>query len=311
MAILSCVHSWLRQAVPFTYSQSPLTRPFLIHLFRSTPPVDQPVTAPELAGRPGDMGPIKVLREHPIAAPVVALLYTFVTAFSLPFSLHIVTGYITADLTTWEKVLPGMNELWLPAFGMYIHWLGGVVILVVGTVQLFPFTRRKGSTMPLHRILGTLYIAAALMTSLGGNLFIYTTSQGCVGGPNMTVAFSIAGWVMFFLACATYYFARRGDATRHRDFAIRLWGQGVASLLYRMWYMLLGILFGYPSGRSLGDYHRPLDEALDWWFFVPNLIVTEIVVWWLHRRDSSASQADAAGTQAANSGGDEGVPLLE
>lgn len=188
----------------------------------------------------------------------------------------------------WGVILPGLNELLLPAFGMYMHWLGGVVILGAGLLQLFPFMRRKGSTLMLHRILGTAYVAAALITSLGGNLYIYTSSYGCVGGRNMDVAFSISGWVMFALASAAYYHARKGNATRHRNYAIRLWGQGIASLGYRIWYSLLGFLFGYEV-RSLADFHRPLDEFLDWWYFVPNLVVTEAVVWYLGYKDSAVS----------------------
>ena len=259
------------------------------------------------------MGPLGLLRRHPIAAPTVGVLYVILSAFSLMFAHRIVTGYITSDLSTWNAVLPGMNELWLPAFGMYVHWIGGVVILVVGTIQLFPFMRRKGTTMPLHRFLGTLYTGAALITSLGGNLFLFTTTQGCVGGTNMTVAFSISGWVMFLLACATFYFARRGNVIQHRDFAIRLWGQGIASEMYRLWYMLLAMLFGYEFGRSVADYHRPVDEALDWWFFVPNLIVTEIVVWALHRRDRTAvrAAADAQGSAASPSDAEDQVALLD
>jgi hypothetical protein len=165
-----------------------------------------------------------------------------------------------------------------------------VVILGVGLLQLFPFMRRK-STLWLHRVLGNFYILAALLTSLGGNLFIYTVPGGCVGGTNMSIAFSVAGWIMFLLAFATYYHASRRNITKHRDFAIRLWGQGIASLMYRIWYMLLGIFLGYEVA-GFEDFHRPLDEFLDWWFFVPNLIITEAFVWYLHRRDSVAQQQE-------------------
>ena len=214
----------------------------------------------------------------------VALMYTFIAFMSVTFASKMCSSYLAADPSEWNAVLPKMNEMWLPAFGMYVHWIGGVVILGVGLVQLFPFMRRK-STLWLHRVLGNLYVLAAIVTSLGGNLFIYTVPGGCVGGTNMSIAFSIAGWVMFFLAAATYYHARMHNVTKHRDFAIRLWGQGIASLMYRIWYMLLGIFLGYEV-TGFEDFHRPLDEALDWWFFVPNLVVTEVVVWCLHRRDA-------------------------
>ena len=103
---------------------------------------------------------------------------------------------------------------------------------------------------------------------------------------------------MFMLAFTSYYHARRRNITKHRDFAIRLWGQGIASLMYRIWYnLLLGIFLGCEVA-GFEDFHRPVDEFLDWWFFVPNLIITEAIVWYLNRRDSAAQQQQHRANEA-------------
>lgn len=226
---------------------------------------------------------------------VLILLYAVLIFFSVGFSLHIWHQYLLGSWESdWVALLPNLNELWYPAFGMFIHWCGGFVILVVGLVQILPITRKH---MLLHRCLGTIYVAAALVTSLGGNLFIYTTSKHLVGGRNMDIAFSTAGWIMFILAVMTYYHARAHDHVRHRDYAIRLWGQGIASLCYRFWYNVVAAL-GYAGPTQLADFHRPLDEILDWWFFVPNLLLTEAIVWHIHHRDSKRSQCASRTAEA-------------
>ena len=57
------------------------------------------------------------------------------------------------------------------------------MILIIGLIQLFPFIRKE--RIIIHRILGNVYIFAAIVTGLGGNIYIY--KQGCVGGVMMDV----------------------------------------------------------------------------------------------------------------------------
>ena len=95
----------------------------------------------------------------------------------------------------------------------------------------------------------------------------------------MDIAFSVYGWLLVGLAFATFYAAQKKRHLMHRNFAIRLWSQGIASLMYRLWYTVAQLL-GYRFSTSL-DFHRPLDEFMDWWFFVPNLVVAELVIFFL------------------------------
>ena len=50
-----------------------------------------------------------------------------------------------------------------------------------------------------------------------------------------------------------------GNRQQHRNFAIRLWGQGIASLMYRFWYHILAIFADYQV-NSFQDFHRPVSK---------------------------------------------------
>lgn len=214
-------------------------------------------------------------------------LYVLLTAFILFFAFDIARSYLFAPVSTWRdgmpaQLLPGLNEPFFPAFGMYLHWVGGFLISLIGSVQLFPWTRKH---ILLHRMLGTVYIASSVLAFVGGQIFIF--SHGCVGGTNMNIAFSAYGWTLLVCAGMTYYKARVHQRVAHRNWAIRLWSQGIASALYRVWLALLA-LCGYDIVR-VEDFQRPLDQACAWWFFVPNLLVAELTIYALARADARAA----------------------
>jgi hypothetical protein len=211
-----------------------------------------------------------------------------VAVYCLVFSIQIARDYLFQSPSSWSSAsgfLPHMSDAYFPFFGMYIHLIGGFTINVIGILQILPFIRHR---YPIaHQVMGNIYCLATLLASIGGNIFIYTT--GCVGGRNMDIAFSIFGWIMFLFTLPTYYYARTKQFKQHRDFSIRLWAQGIASPMYRIWYFIAA-LCGYQFS-SLEDYNRPLDKFFVWWFFVPNLIVAEMVIFYLHQAEKVSRSA--------------------
>jgi hypothetical protein len=69
------------------------------------------------------------------------IFFLYIAFNSIVFATRICQQYLFGDFGKWDSMLPKMNKLWAPAFGMYIHWIGGVIILLVGLVQLFAITR--------------------------------------------------------------------------------------------------------------------------------------------------------------------------
>ena len=156
---------------------------------------------------------------------------------------------------------------------MYLHLWGGLIIMIIGLIQILPLLRTE-KLFILHRIIGTMVCFISILTSIGGNIFIYTT--GTVGGINMDIAFSIYGWLLFIFSLMAYIRARTNNRQAHKDWALRLWALIYASLFYRISYFMLS-LCGYHVTNS-SDFFRPIDELLDWWFFLVPLFVMEIYI---------------------------------
>lgn len=195
--------------------------------------------------------------------------------FSVMFALRISLWYLFTSPLEWAEMssnlLYNLGNLYIPAFGIYLHFWCGFFILILGIVVILPITRKY---MIMHRTLGTAYIVLCILTSIGGNIFIYTT--GTVGGINMDIAFSLYGWLLFGYAIITYIYARKKDITSHSRWAIRLWALGLSSLFYRLSYAVLE-LFGYML-TTPSDFYRPIDRILDWWFFIIPLVCAEIYI---------------------------------
>lgn len=152
---------------------------------------------------------------------------------SLGFLSHMATEYLFAPWRgeSWVATLPRLNEPGLPSLGMYLHWWAGFTVMVLGFIQPLQPIRRRWPVV--HRVSGNVYCMSAVLTSFGGLLFMWSSKERCVGGWNMNIAFSTYGIIMAVLAVVTWLHGRARRVERHRNWAIRLWGQGMASMLYR------------------------------------------------------------------------------
>lgn len=205
-----------------------------------------------------------------------SISWFLVLIMSAIFTTRIFFEYITKEPIYWcNTILTSLCNLYIPAFGMYMHFIGGSTILLVGSLQILPLFRKK-ELMFLHRILGNIYILACIITSTGGMLFILT--NGTSGGPNMSIAFFIAGMVLFSFSIITYIYARKHNVEKHKEWAVRLYAQGLASMFYRISYFVL-FLLGYQFTQT-SDFKRPLDMILDWWFFLFPMFMAELWIRW-------------------------------
>jgi hypothetical protein len=206
------------------------------------------------------------------------LLGTIVWTSALIFGLYILIfyalAYVSGDTAQWNKVLPGLYDADNAGStaGIAIHFLAGGIILVLGCLQLLPFVRERYPMV--HRWSGRVYVIACLLSAIGGLIFI--ALKGTIGGLVMDIGFTGYGLLMFLAAVQTARYARKKDFKRHSAWALRLFALAIGSWLYRMDYGFY-IGFGGEAGHTK-DFTGWFDYFMDFWFYLPNLVVVEIIL---------------------------------
>ncbi len=194
------------------------------------------------------------------------------------FAVYILVFYGGAipagTMGDWDAVLPHLYD---PGTGssvlaMGTHLLFGAVLLILGPIQ---FVRRLRLNAPsVHRWIGRVYCFSALAAGLAGTTFILI--EGTVGGGIMSVGFGLYGVLMVVAAVQTVRHARQGRIGFHRIWAARLFALVIGSWLYRMDY---GIWLTAAGGLGHTDsFTGPFDHVMDFFFYVPNLVVADLLV---------------------------------
>lgn len=196
---------------------------------------------------------------------------------TLLFGLYILAFYVASYLSEphkWNESLVGLyvEGGTLANSGIGLHFLAGGIILILGCVQLLPSVRRHKPR--LHRISGRVYLLACLTTSIGGLVFI--AARGTIGGALMDLGFGLYGVLMFVCVLQTYRYARLQEFSAHRAWALRLFALAVGSWLYRMEYGLW-FMFADAIGHQ-DDFSGWFDQLMAFFFFLPNLLVVELIL---------------------------------
>lgn len=215
-------------------------------------------------------------------------LATAVWLSTLLFGVYIfffyVDAYLADDLSRWNT---GLSTLYIEesataTTGMGLHFLGGAVLLFLGSVQFIELVRLRYPIF--HRWVGRVYVGASMLTAVGGFTFIIV--NGTIGGTVMNIGFSVYGILMFGAAIETARHARGQRFEQHRAWALRLFALAIGSWLYRIeyavWYLLTDGLGG-TSGLT-----GPFDQVMTFFFFIPNLIIVEL---WLRARPQHSAKS--------------------
>lgn len=206
------------------------------------------------------------------------LLASVVWLSALLFGLYILTFYVDAfsqnQMETWNKNLPGLYQPGkaLATGGIGLHFAAGGIILILGSIQLVSGIRKNFPQ--LHHWIGRIYLSACILTAIGGLVFILI--NGTIGGIVMDIGFSVYGILMLVCAINAFLNARQRNFIQHKAWAIRLYALAIGSWLYRMDYgfwLLLADGVGHNS-----SFQGPFDYVMDFFFYIPNLIVAEIVI---------------------------------
>ena len=203
-------------------------------------------------------------------------------SFSL-WGVWISIYYAKAALFDYEKFNIVFHDLYTPefpaaSFAICFHLVGAAYMALAGAFQLVKYIRKVYPVY--HRWVGRLYILASMIASIGGLFFILT--KGDEGGRPADYAFATYGVIFLCSGGFTYYHAKQRDFVRHKLWAWRLYALSLASWMYRFDYYWWMVLFGVGENSWLHqeNYLGLADMWINWAFYLPNLIVVEIVFRW-------------------------------
>jgi hypothetical protein len=218
------------------------------------------------------------------------------------FGLYILAFYAGAlydgEATKWNEILPGLYDPDRAAAtaGIGLHFAAGGLILALGGIQLIGAIRTRWPAV--HRWIGRVYVTASLLAGLGGITFILTS--GTIGGPVMSLGFGLYGVLTVLCAVQAFRHARARRFDVHRAWALRLFALAIGSWLYRMDYGFW-LLFTGGAGHT-GDFHGPFDQVMAFFFYIPNLLVVEMLLRSTRKGASLAGKISAAAAFVAATG---------
>jgi hypothetical protein len=150
---------------------------------------------------------------------------------------------------------------YLPAY--YAHVLVAALILIIGFLQLHPTLGRKW--MPIHRLLGKIYIFGILFFAAPGGLVM---SFYINRGPWVLLSFTIQCLLWFYFTAMAYDRIRKKDVASHRAFMWRSFALTFAAITLR--------IYVFFSSWSF-DLTQPVAYAtIAWLSWLPNLLIVEL-----------------------------------
>ncbi|GMI01018.1 hypothetical protein TrST_g5465 [Triparma strigata] len=219
---------------------------------------------------------------HTHASRVWLAGWTGLTILLILFSVYILWHFLSLPADEWSNPVTDFGEASPSAkAGIGMHFVFGVVIMLLLPSQWLPWSRRVGSSW-LHIWGGRLIIFSTLPLTLGG--FIYILTEGAVGGFWMSLSFAIYGVLIAVCAAQAFYHARRMEKDResphfleHKRWAVRLSVLLVGSGIYRLLIVPMAAMlnFDYYPDRDR-DFAINYLNVISWLFYSLPLLATEI-----------------------------------
>lgn len=158
---------------------------------------------------------------------------------------------------------------------MALHMIGGVILMLLGPVQFLKYVRCH--YMYLHRCLGRIYIAAALLASIFASLWVifWKTSRCNIheDAGNLILGTSVA-----ICASQTYRYARLKMRENHELWAWRLFACVLGAPLYRLY----GVFYAVPVLFTPWQGNLVFENGMFYVIVIPNLVVLEFI--WQRRQ---------------------------
>jgi uncharacterized membrane protein len=156
------------------------------------------------------------------------------------------------------------NIPWNVAF--YVHILLGGLALLIGWVQFSPKFRQ--TKMNLHRLLGKLYVLAALLSALAGIYIGFFATGGLVS----VIGFVSLGIIWFITTLLAYTQIKNKQIDRHEKTMVYSYAACFAAVSLRIWLPILIAVFG--------DFMTAY-KIVAWLCWVPNLL---FAYWFLRQK---------------------------
>ena len=197
------------------------------------------------------------------------------------FVTYVIGFYFRATwqghIETWNKVLP---HGYVPGdtagnLVVAVHLAFAVLITVGGSLQVMTGVRRRFPRF--HRINGRIYLASAIVMSVGGLIMVWT--RGTVGGPAQAVAISINALLILGCAIMTVRHAMGRRLEAHRQWALRLF-----LVVSGVWFFRIGLMFWIavnrgPVGFDPETFRGPVLVALAFGQYLVPLAILELYFW--------------------------------
>jgi hypothetical protein len=196
------------------------------------------------------------------------LPYAALTSLLYLFCAYILDVFLLRNPGDWRTV-SDYSIYVCGKVSIGIHFYSGFLLQLILPFQLLPALRRRA--MWIHRWLGRAFALLCICVGVGGTT--YTLAVGTVGGLPMDVSFTGYGLLMILLPFPTVIFAMKGDQLRHKRWATRLVSVAIGSALYRLYTAPLHFIdIGIEAALLWLN-------VMAWVFYLPNLIVAEIIIW--------------------------------
>ncbi len=159
------------------------------------------------------------------------------------------------------------NVVWNTGF--YGHISFGGLALLVGWVQ---FGKRfRNANLNRHRLIGRIYVVAAVVSGLCGIFIAFYATGGIVA----QIGFLCLGIVWLYFTAMAYLAIKKGDVNKHQAFMIYSYAACFAAVTLRLWLPLLTIAFGS---------FLPAYRVVAWLCWVPNIF---FAYFWVKRKGLS------------------------
>lgn len=211
----------------------------------------------------------------------LATLLIAVATVVLWYLWRFVSPYASFDPAYYDYLWPWRYALWA-------HLAGGLTALLIGPVQLWlGLTRQR---LRLHRLLGRIYLGAAVVGLCGASYLIAQELPG-----DWVFAGGLLG-----LACAWavttgmgYLAIRHRRIQQHQEWMIRSYVVASAFVFFRV---LVDVLHAFgvqsPKGAQTGEELK----LAAWFCWSVPLLATEVLIQWRHLRTTGSPGHELGGS---------------
>ncbi len=173
---------------------------------------------------------------------------------------------------------------------------GGPLQIILGTIlmdadRFKPASNIRGATALVHRLNGRIYMMTAFLISIGGLYMIWT--RGTIGGLAQHIAISLNGVLIIVFAAIALGYAIKGNITKHKRWALRLFLVVSGVWFFRVGLMLWMSIHQGPYGYDPITFTGPFLYILAFAQYLFPLLVLEVYFRVKDRENARASFAMA------------------